>query len=359
LPNLAVGGVERVRLTLMQQFVADGIECRLALRRCRGELIERARSLLPVDELAPRGIYQFIPALIQLIKREQPSHVITAFSDVAVLVWIAIRLSRCPVKWVHSVHNTHSMIGSRPGAWGRARYRLENRMAGFSYRRADAVITVSEGVRQEVLDWYHISPSRVTTIYNPVVSDDQLLWRRRLRRIHADPCRIIAVGRLVRQKGFDVLIRAMAEVQGCWRLDIWGEGPERVNLEAVIGEVRLQDKIRLRGYIPDPYSVLREADLFVMSSRHEGLPATLIEAMACQCQIVATDCLHGPREILKEGQLGQLVPVEDYRALAGAVASAISGAYLVEPELLRERAQDFSKSACCSSWEMVLKNLAD
>lgn len=357
LPNVAVGGVERVRLTLMQQFLADGIECLLALRHCRGELVERAREIVPVYELAPHGIHQFIPELARLIKREQPTHVVTAFSDVAVLAWIAMRLARSRARWVHSVHNTHSMTGARRGFWGRLRYRLENQMAGFAYHQADATVTVSEGVRQEIFERYSVDSSRVTTIYNPAVPDDQLKWARPPRHGSSDPHRIVAIGRLVHQKGFDILIQAMARTTGSWQLEIWGDGPERPNLEASISENKLRERITLRGYTPDPYAVLREADLFVMSSRHEGLPATLIEALACQCQIVATDCPHGPREILNDGRLGQLVPVEDESALGDAIARAIDGTAYVEPHLLRDRASDFRRSACCTRWESVLRSV--
>lgn len=357
LPNVAVGGVERVRLTLMQHFVDADIECHLALRRCQGELIERARGTGPVYELAPHGLHQLIPGLVHLIKREQPTHVVTAFSDVAVIAWIAMRLAKSRAKWVHSVHNTHSMTGSRLGAWGRLRYRLENQMAGFAYSHADAIISVSEGVRQEILQGYRIDPSRVTTIYNPVVPDDQGRWTRVSRRDSADPCRIVAIGRLVHQKGLDILIHAMARISGSWQLDIWGEGPERENLEAIISEMGLQGVVRLRGYTADPYAVLRDADLYVMSSRHEGLPATLIEALACQCQLVATDCPHGPREILKDGQLGQLVPVDNTDALVEAISRAINGEHYVDPSLLRERAQEFLRSTCCSRWESVLRSV--
>jgi glycosyltransferase involved in cell wall biosynthesis len=196
----------------------------------------------------------------------------------------------------------------------------------------------------------------VTTIYNPAVPDDQLKWVRPALPGDARICRIVTIGRLVHQKGFDILIRAMARTNGAWQLDIWGEGPERPNLETVISENELQGKIVLRGYTPDPYAVLRDADLFVMSSRHEGLPATLIEALACQCQIVATDCPHGPREILKDGKLGQLIPVEDEGALSDAVTRAIDGISYVEPGLLRDRASDFQRSVCCLQWESVLRS---
>lgn len=355
LPNVRVGGVERVRLTLIEHLVANGVECRLALRRCQGELMDHARALAPVDELAPRGVYQFVPSLANLIRREQPTHVVTAFSDVAVLSWIAMRRANSNARWIHSVHNTHSMVGSRIGRWGRMRYRIENRMGIFAYHRADSVIVVSNGVRQELVDWYGIDPCRIATIYNPVVPDARLGREHPPESIPGNPYRIAAIGRLVRQKGFDILIRAMHGVPDHWRLDIWGEGREHDALEAAISAAGMRERVRLRGYTADPYLVLRDADLFVLPSRHEGLPASLIEALASECQIVATDCPHGPREILEDGQLGQLVPVEDPSALANAIIRAMHGDFSVPRTRLLERAADFSRSRCCLRWEALLR----
>lgn len=357
LPNVAIGGVERVRLALMQQFVADGIECLLALRRCRGELIDQVRSVVPVHELAPKGIHQFIPALVRLIRRENPTHVVSAFSDVGVLTWLALRMSRSHAKWVHSADNTHSSVASRSGFWGMLRSLVENRMVGFTYRRVDATVAVSHGIRQEILKWYGVSPSRVTAIYNPVVPGDELLKVNRKRTTSQSVWKIVAVGRLVRQKGFDVLVRAMADVPGIWCLDIWGEGPECSNLRDLICQYRLEKKVNLRGYTSQPFEVMRDADIYVMASRHEGLGNTLIEALACQCQVVATDCPQGPREILEGGKLGQLVPVGDSSALAGAITNLIGGKVRVDPKLLLDRAAHFSRAESCHQWETLLRSL--
>lgn len=357
LPNVAIGGVERVRLALMQQFVADGIECLLALRRCRGELIDQIRSVVPVHELAPRGIHQLIPALVRLIRRENPTHVVSAFSDVGVLTWIALRMSRSHAKWIHSADNTHSAVASRSGLWGMLRSLVENRMAGFTYRRVDATVAVSHGIRQEILKWYGVSPLRVTAIYNPVVPGDELLKVNREENTGRSVWKIVAVGRLVRQKGFDVLVRAMADVPGIWCLDIWGEGPEYSNLRNLIRQYGLEEKVNLRGYTSQPFEVMRDADIYVMSSRHEGLGNTLIEALACQCQVVATDCPHGPREILEGGKLGQLVPVGDSSALAGAITNLIEGKIRVDPILLLDQAAHFSRAESCHQWGTLLRSL--
>lgn len=357
LPDVRIGGIERVRMTLIEQFVSDGIECWLALRRCRGELLDRARSLAPVDELAPRGIHQFIPALAKLIRREKPTHVITAFSDVGFLVWVALRLARSDAKWIHSVDQTHSTVASRPGISGRIRHGIENRIAGFVYRHANAIVAVSQGLEKEVVDCYRIPVDRISTIYNPIVSREILCYRPEKGRVDGWPRIIVSMGRLVRLKGFEILISAMPRVRGQWRLDIWGEGPERALLESAISASGMQDRIRLRGYTADPYAVMRQADLFVSASRHEGLGNALVEALACQCQVVATDCPHGPREILEGGKFGQLVPVDNPEALADAINRVLSGDRRVDPGVLLQRASAFTSEESCSRWEALLRAL--
>lgn len=359
LPNLAIGGVERVRLTIIEHLASQGIECRLALRQCQGELLGRARKLTVVDDLAARGLHQIVPSLVKLIRREQPTHVITAFPDMGLLTWLALRIARSRARWVHSVHDTHAVVASRPDRSGRIRHIVESRLAAFCYRHADAVVTVSEGIRREILDRYVVAPSKVTTLHNPAVPDELLDWTRLPFEKEGRAYRIVALGRLVQQKGFDILIRAMASVPGSWQLDIWGDGVERSKLYALAEELGLRDRIRFCGSTMEPFAIMRQADLFVLPSRHEGLPGVLIEALACQCQIVATDCPQGPREILQEGRLGELVPVEDANALAAAITRVIEGRQTVDAGLLLERAYDFTRSVCCTRWESLLRDLAE
>lgn len=359
LPNIAVGGVERVRLSLIEYLSARGIECRLALRQCRGELLERARSLATVYELAPLGIHQFVPSLARLIKREQPTHVVTAFSDVAFLTWVSLRLTRSRAKWVHTVDVADAVADSAVDALEKLRFNVRRSAANVVYRRADAVIAVSQGVYAELTGEHALDPRRVVMLYNPVVPDIELGWRRPSESNDCAPCRVVAIGRLTAQKGFDILVNAMARVRGAWRLTIWGEGADRTKLVSQIGALGLQDRIRLSGYAPDPFSAMRDADVFVMPSRFEGFGNVLVEALACQCRIVAADCPHGPREILQDGRLGELVPVGDVGKLAAAIERAMSGQLQVDVELLRERARDFSTSKSGQEWELLLHGLSD
>lgn len=354
LPNVEVGGVERVRLTLIEYLQSHGVECQLALTRRRGRLLDRAESLVRVHELSPKHILQFVPALARLIARERPTHIVTAFSDVGLLAWLAIRRSGIRPRWIHSVHNTHGHVAARPGFLGWARTRVEDRMAALCYRRADTVVAVSDGVRGEVLELFGVDGRRVCTIYNPVVPDEWFEGPVDHRDSGTLPRRIVTIGRMVPQKGYDVLLRALPNVEGDWRLDMWGDGPQQAALEAQVRALGLQERVAFRGYTSDPRAALMAADLFVMPSRHEGLPATLIEALAAACQIVAADCPHGPREILQDGALGELVPVDDAEALAGALTRTLLGRRRVDEGALRGRARQFLRSTSCGKWLALL-----
>jgi glycosyltransferase involved in cell wall biosynthesis len=108
------------------------------------------------------------------------------------------------------------------------------------------------------------------------------------------------------------------------RLMILGEGDLRPELERLVGSLGLQARVFMPGFVPNPYAYMAKADLFVLSSRFEGLPTVLIEALACGCRVASCDCPSGPREILKDGELGALVPVGDVEAMSRAIEASLS-----------------------------------
>ena len=144
---------------------------------------------------------------------------------------------------------------------------------------------------------------------------------------HAGATTIVAAGRLVRQKGFDILVESFAQIaqsHPAWTLVIYGEGPERASLEAQIRVLGLSGRVSLPGVTSDMPGALTRAGLFVLSSRYEGYPNVLVEALAASCPVVATDCPGAVAEILGGGEYGLLVPPEDKQALAAALTRAIS-----------------------------------
>ena len=169
---------------------------------------------------------------------------------------------------------------------------------------------------------------------------------------------MLGVGRLEKQKDFPTLVRAFARVTSVRpaRLLILGDGKKplpRQELLELIAELGIEDSVRLEGFVTNPLPFMKRAAVFALSSVWEGMPSALIEAMACGCPVVSTDCPGGSREILQEGKLGPLVAVGDDASLAEAILTQLESP--TEPELLERRAADFGLAPAVDRYlEMLL-----
>jgi glycosyltransferase involved in cell wall biosynthesis len=164
---------------------------------------------------------------------------------------------------------------------------------------------------------------------------------------------VLGVGRLTRQKNFLALIEALGLVrrERDARLIILGEGPERASLEARVAELSLQQQVFMPGFVNNPHAYMARAAVFALSSDWEGLPTVLIECLATGTPVVSTDCMSGPREILRDGELGGLVPVGDVTALARAISGAIADGRSPVPE---DALRPFMSNVVLDQYEEVL-----
>jgi GalNAc-alpha-(1->4)-GalNAc-alpha-(1->3)-diNAcBac-PP-undecaprenol alpha-1,4-N-acetyl-D-galactosaminyltransferase len=193
----------------------------------------------------------------------------------------------------------------------------------WAYSRARCVVAQTrhalEFFPRQIRDRGRVIPNPVCV---PVVNSNE----NHSRKVGSSSA-ILALGRLEKQKGFDLLIEAFrtaAAFHPDWRLEIWGEGTERKNLESMIAAAGLRDRISLRGITRNPTTVMRNADLFVLSSRYEGFPNALCEAMASGVPCISFDCPNGPSEIIRDGLDGMLVPRDDSGALAKVLQRLMS-----------------------------------
>lgn len=224
----------------------------------------------------------------------------------------------------------------------------------ITYPFASALVVQS----REVHEWFPPWIRRICwVIPNPILKPI---------RIHSAPTtrhmahRVIAVGRLDYQKGFDILLAAFEQVATRfpdWSLEIWGEGPLREELETQRNRLRLQDRVQFPGITHDIQARYAEADIFVLSSRFEGFPNALCEAMASNLPVVATSCSGAVRDIIRNGDNGILVPVEDAAALANALSLLIPN-HSLQTSLGSQAGKvvnKFSLDFVLDHWELCLK----
>jgi len=175
------------------------------------------------------------------------------------------------------------------------------------------IVTVSKGIEKKLNNQYNLKKTK--TIYNPI--DLKLINQKSLDPKPFEFDYILAAGRLSREKGFDILINAFAKsnLKNKIKLIILGEGKERNNLEKLIDGLDLKKQVLLYGKVDNPFVYMKHATFFILSSRFEGFGIVIIEALACETPVIATNCESGPSEIIENGKNGLLVPVEDEEAL--------------------------------------------
>jgi glycosyltransferase involved in cell wall biosynthesis len=199
--------------------------------------------------------------------------------------------------------------------------------ARWSFPHADRVVAVSAGVGADLVDCVGVDEDKVSVIHNPVISDrlfaDAEAALEHPWLAHKTGPVLLAVGRLTAPKDFPTLLRAVALLPPEYRLVILGEGELRDELEELADRLGIRARVDLPGFTDNPYPAFAHADVLVLSSRHEGLPTVLIEALPFACGIVSTDCPSGPREILDDGKWGRLVPCGKPAALAEAITAEI------------------------------------
>lgn len=293
-----------------------------------------------VVKLNARHTLTSLPALVRYLRRERPQALLAAKDRAIKTAVLARAIAHAPVRLVGRLGTTLSaaLQGRNPvKKW------LWYASMRLYYRYVDRIVAVSQGVADDVLAITGLPREQVVVVRNPV-------WTPQLAQLAQQPVDhpwlrsrnmpvILGAGRFTRQKDFATLMRAFAEIraQRPCRLILLGEGDYRARLEALATELNIHDDVSLPGFVANPYAWISRAQLFVLSSLWEGSPNVLTEALALGVPVVSTDCPSGPREILKNGEYGTLVPMSDAAALARAMAATL------DHPLPRERLQEAAR----------------
>jgi len=322
LPNLGGGGAERVMLNLARGLLDAGYAVDVTLAAAEGSYLERVPGGAEVVDLHAARTLAALPALTRYLRRRRPDAVVSALSHANVVAVWAARLAGFEGRVLVAEHSHPGLAPARRGDG------LRRALQRRAYLRAGGVVAVSKGVKDAWVERLGLPEGAVEVIYNPVVTPEtrRAMAQPPAHPFFGSPPVVVGVGRLSREKNFANLLRAFARLRVSTgaRLIVLGEGPERPALERLAAELGVADAVSLPGFQDNPHAFLARADLFVLSSDHEGLPTALIEALAAGTPVVSTDCPVGPREILAGGARGALVPPGDSGALADAMREALS-----------------------------------
>lgn len=326
IPTYRGGGAERVMLGIAARLHEMGHPVLVAGLLESGQI--EADASVPSVGLGCRRVADAVLPLARLIRENQAKVVVSTLKHVSAMVAIVQALHRGRFRHIVRVANTYSAELSAIGTVGKLAWRSGLKAC---HRFAEWSICVSEGVRSDLVTNFGVDPRTCMVIPNPVdvVQINALAGKAGLPPQFGDANRklLLSVGRLSAQKDFDCLLSAfelvLREIEPTCLLAIIGDGPERKRLEARIASHHLAGRVHLLGWIDNPYPIYDAADAFVLSSRFEGMPNVILEALAFGLPVVSTDCSSGPREILTDERLGRLVPVGDPPAMAQAIGLAL------------------------------------
>lgn len=357
LPDLSGGGAERLHVRLAPLFLAAGYRVTLLLDRVQGELLPTVTEGCAVVGLGAGRQLKALPKLASYLRREKPDILVANMEHMNVMAVLAKRLTRAKTRIVVTQHNAFSEQVRRP-SW---QFRILPALYKAVLPSADAVVCVSAGVADDLAAAASLPRAGMDVVYNGVVTADfEARAAQAVDHPWLDGSRpgVVAAGRLVPQKDFATLIRAFATVApaSAARLVIFGEGPLRGELDALIAQLDLRDRVELAGFTENLPALLRAADLFVLSSRFEGFGNVVAEALACGTPVVSTDCPHGPSEILEGGAFGRLMPVGSAEALASAILAELAAP--TPPERCRHRGAQFSVQACADQYLALFDRLS-
>jgi glycosyltransferase involved in cell wall biosynthesis len=352
LPDLRGGGVERIRLILAEEFVRAGHEVEFVLLQARGPLLAEAEARF--RSLGCTRMRQAPLRLVRYLRQRRPDTLLAAMWPLTGLAGLAARLSGYRGRLIASEHTDFRHATWIKGYLRRALEQFGRRIYAPCYR----VVAVSRGAAESLEAVAGLPRDRIEVIHNPVrqmtpdaMADED---RRALEGWLTGETRLIAVGALKPAKGYDALLRALADLRRRRdaRLVILGDGPLRGELEALARNLGVAESLSMPGFRPNPATFLQHAHVFVLSSNWEGFGNVIVEALAAGAPVVSTDCPSGPAEILAGGDYGRLVPVGD----PGAMAQAVEATRDSPPDLapLIARAQDFAPDKAARAYLSLL-----
>lgn len=363
--DFSPGGVERQTLVLARELRARGLAVTLVVHQHRGELVSLIPDDLPVAVLGGRRTLSDVFDLRRFLQVQRPQILMANVDHNNIAAAMAKAASGTSTRLIICQHNPLT-------AGYHATVNWKHRLVPIAYRmlasRIDHAVAVSRGIADELVRLGGFRADKVSTIVNAVIGGDfadranapmQPPIAQSWFEQHDRPI-FITAGRLVQMKDHRNLLSAFARYLATRpaRLIILGTGPLQPMLEDLVRTLGIAGHVCFAGFVENPLPYMRQADAFVLSSRSEGFGNVIVEAMGCGTPVVATNCPHGPSDILEDGRYGLLVPPRDDEALARGMADLLDQRDRWPEARLRARASMFSYDTCADAYARLFHQLA-
>ncbi|OPL08171.1 MAG: hypothetical protein AVO33_01285 [delta proteobacterium ML8_F1] len=355
LSNLSGGGAQRTIVNILNGIDKSKYNVKLILLKLNSDdaYVDLVHKSIPIINLNTRGRYAFWK-IKKIIDKEKPDILFSTLAQVNLAVWLGHKCSFHKPKLV--------LRETSYRTFGKNLNRLSHLLFKRMYNDADNVIALSKGVKNDLIELYGVKSDKITTIYNPI--DTEYIFEKSKEECelgYSKDFKMVSCGRLVEQKNYSLIINALSIIKNKgyenFELFILGEGPKRDELNDLILECGLEGNVKLVGFQNNPYKYMAQADLFVLSSAWEGFGHVVAEALATGTPVLSTDCPHGPKEILQDGEFGWIVDNNDYIQMSDKLIEIIDGTIKYDDykSISRERAQDFDVSKIVIEYQNVLR----
>ena len=323
---MGYGGADRVTLNLLLDFDRTKYDCELAIMQSSGEFLKEIPADVKVHSLSARNLLFFIWPLSRFLFKKQFDFLYSTCSGTNSFLIISKILSRNSGKVIISERN----IMNPPG---KVRYKLFilNFLKRISYKYAWKVTAVSQELANDMEQGLGIK--KVFVVNNPIINEvlkNEKEEDVKIPEFNSDIPVILAVGRFEYQKDYDNLLSAFKTLLDDLpaKLYILGKGPLLNYYKEKTKMMGIEKSVVFAGFDKNPFKLMNKCDAFVLSSRHEGMPGVLIQAMACGAACVSTNCPTGPKELIKNGVNGLLVKMENSTELYKALKNILTDSEL-------------------------------
>lgn len=356
-PYFQEGGVETTVCRLAAQFADRGHDVDLLTFGHENRYIDDTPFTL-VDLGASRTLAS-LPGLVRYLYQQVPDALLSVhyFANVVSVAGRAAANTDTVLILTERINISH--VFRETESW---KYRILPKLMRLSYPRADARVAVSQDAAADLAQFIGMPERSVSAIYNPTLVDE--VFEKATEPVDhpwfdADVPVLLGVGRLTDQKDFTTLLQAFSRLTTDLdaRLLVLGEGENRNQLERLATELDVSDTVAFPGFVDNPYKYIRAADLFVLSSRFEGMPNVLVEAAAIGTPIVATDCPSGPRELLQDGATDALIPVGDPERMAETIEHQLANPEKAQRQIerLQPKLDQFRPDVACDEYLSLIE----